>query len=139
MLPPVTEAVERALAAAEAAQGRTNAFLALLSERARAAAAGGPEGARRAGVPGAREDNLCVAGAPTAAASRVLEGCEPPYTATVVARLGAAGAGVIGKTNLDESGMGSTNENSAYGPVVNPLDPGRVAGGAAGGSAPAVA
>jgi len=139
MLPPVTEAVERALAAAEAAQGRTNAFLALLSERARAAAAAVPEGAPLAGMPVAVKDNLCVAGAPTTAASRVLEGFEPPYTATVVARLEAAGAVVIGKTNLDEFGMGSTNENSAYGPVVNPLDPGRVAGGSSGGSAAAVA
>src|SRR5690606_18094841 len=102
MLPPVTGGDARALVAAEAAQGRANAFLALLSERARAAAAAVPEGAPLAGMTVAVKDNLCVDGAPTTAASRVLEGFEPPYTATVVARLEAAGAVVLGTTNLDE-------------------------------------
>jgi len=131
--------VERALAAAEGVQSRTNAFLALAPDRARAAAASVDPAAPLAGTPVAVKDNICVAGLPATAASRALEGFVPPYTATVVARLEAAGAVVIGKTNLDEFGMGSTNENSAYGPVLNPLDPGRVAGGSSGGSAAAVA
>jgi len=131
--------VERALAAAEGVQSRTNAFLALAPDRARAAAASVDPATPLAGTPVAVKDNICVAGLPATAASRALEGFVPPYTATVVARLEAAGAVVIGKTNLDEFGMGSTNENSAYGPVLNPLDPGRVAGGSSGGSAAAVA
>lgn len=131
--------MERALAAAEGVQSRTNAFLALAPDRARAAAASVDPAAPLAGTPVAVKDNVCVAGLPATAASRALEGFVPPYTATVVARLEAAGAVVIGKTNLDEFGMGSTNENSAYGPVLNPLDPGRVAGGSSGGSAAAVA
>lgn len=131
--------MERALAAAEGVQSRTNAFLALAPDRARAAAASVDPAAPLAGTPVAVKDNICVAGLPATAASRALEGFVPPYTATVVARLEAAGAVVIGKTNLDEFGMGSTNENSAYGPVLNPLDPGRVAGGSSGGSAAAVA
>ncbi len=139
MLPRVTTAVEAALGAARAAQQRTNAFLTILPERARAAAAGVAGDAPLAGVPVAVKDNICVAGALTTAASRVLAGFVPPYSATVVERLEAAGAVVIGKTNLDEFGMGSTNENSAFGPVLNPLDAGRVAGGSSGGSAAAVA
>ncbi|MFL5834579.1 MAG: Asp-tRNA(Asn)/Glu-tRNA(Gln) amidotransferase subunit GatA [Solirubrobacterales bacterium] len=91
------------------------------------------------GVPLAVKDLFCVRGVPSMAASRILEGYRPPYTATAVERLSAAGAPVLGKTNMDEFAMGSSNENSAYGPVLNPWDRGRVPGGSSGGSAAVVA
>ncbi len=91
------------------------------------------------GVPLAVKDLFCTAGIPSQAGSRILEGYCPPYTATAVARLEAAGAAVLGKTNQDEFAMGSSNENSAFGPVLNPWDRGRVPGGSSGGSAAAVA
>jgi aspartyl-tRNA(Asn)/glutamyl-tRNA(Gln) amidotransferase subunit A len=97
-----------------------------------------PEGPLR-GVPVAVKDIFCTEGVPTTAASRILEGYRPPYTATAVRRLREAGAGLLGKTNMDEFAMGSSNENSAYGPVLNPWDRGRVPGGSSGGSAAAVA
>jgi aspartyl-tRNA(Asn)/glutamyl-tRNA(Gln) amidotransferase subunit A len=91
------------------------------------------------GVPLAVKDLFCVEGVPSAAGSRILEGYLPPYTATSVQKLLDAGATVLGKTNMDEFAMGSSNENSGFGPVKNPWDPGRVPGGSSGGSAAAVA
>jgi aspartyl-tRNA(Asn)/glutamyl-tRNA(Gln) amidotransferase subunit A len=91
------------------------------------------------GVPVAVKDLFCTAGVPSQAGSRILEGYRPPYTATSVERLGRAGAPLLAKTNQDEFAMGSSTENSAYGPTRNPWDPGRVPGGSSGGSAAAVA
>ncbi len=92
-----------------------------------------------AGVPVGIKDVLVMRGAPATAGSKILKGYEPPYDATVVAKLDAAGAVLLGKLNCDEFAMGSSNENSAYGPVRNPWDTERVPGGSSGGSAAAVA
>jgi aspartyl-tRNA(Asn)/glutamyl-tRNA(Gln) amidotransferase subunit A len=91
------------------------------------------------GVPLAVKDLFCVEGIPSQSGSRILEGYRPPYTAGVVERLTGAGAQLLAKTNQDEFAMGSSNENSAFGPVLNPWDRGRVPGGSSGGSAAAVA
>jgi len=109
------------------------------AERVDARAAKGDPLPPLAGIPVAIKDVLVMKGAPGTAGSKILEGYHPPYDATAVARLEAAGAVLLGKLNCDEFAMGSSNENSAYGPVRNPMDPERVPGGSSGGSAAAVA
>jgi aspartyl-tRNA(Asn)/glutamyl-tRNA(Gln) amidotransferase subunit A len=126
--------------------GQLNIYLSLTKERALeqalridALATKGDPLPPLAGIPVGIKDVLVMRGAPSTAGSRILKGYRPPYDATVVARLEAAGAVLLGKLNCDEFAMGSSNENSAYGPVRNPVDPERVPGGSSGGSAAAVA
>jgi aspartyl-tRNA(Asn)/glutamyl-tRNA(Gln) amidotransferase subunit A len=125
---------------------RLNVYLSLTKERAMeqassiddAAAKGDPLGPL-AGIPVGIKDVLVMKGAPATAGSKILEGYRSPYDATAVQKLEAAGAVLLGKLNCDEFAMGSSNENSAYGPVRNPVDTDRVPGGSSGGSAAAVA
>ena len=125
----------------EALDGDMNVFLHVDAERSLARARAVDQEGRSgiAGVPIAYKDLLCIRGVPTTAGSRVLEGYRPPYTATVVRRCEAEGLVELGKTNMDEFAMGSSTENSAYGPTRNPWDRERVPGGVERGSAAAVA
>ena len=135
---------EKSLDAAERLNPALNAFLQIDREGAlrraeELGASSDASGATLRGVPIAIKDNICVRGLQATCGSRILADYHPPYDATVIERLNAAGAVIVGKTNCDEFAMGSSNENSAFGPVRNPWDTERVPGGSSGGSAAAVA
>jgi aspartyl-tRNA(Asn)/glutamyl-tRNA(Gln) amidotransferase subunit A len=139
------ELTREALKRAEASQPALNALITLTAEQALEAAAvadkrlAAGEGGPLTGVPMIHKDIFCTAGVLTTCASRMLSNFVAPYDATLVARLKEAGMVMIGKANMDEFAMGSSNETSWYGPVKNPWDLARVPGGSSGGSAAAVA
>src|SRR5271166_1381685 len=141
-----TELAKKALEFAQAENPKTNAYLTFSPERALAnaarvdqALAEGTDAGPLAGVPLAIKDVIVTKGVRTTCGSRLLEHYIPPYDATAVSRIEQAGGVILGKTNCDEFAMGSSNENSAYGPVRNPLALDRVPGGSSGGSAAATA
>ena len=140
-----SEVVRAVLDRIESHESRLHAYLFLDRDAALAEAARWDAPARKvdapalAGIPIAVKDNICTRGWPTTCGSRILEGFQSPYDATAVVRLREAGAILLGKTNCDEFGMGSSTENSGYGVTRNPWDDARVPGGSSGGSAAAVA
>ena len=140
----VTEATQAALEAIEERDGALNTFITVEGERALARAEQLQKGVKDAvsplyGVPMGVKDNICTKGVKTSCASKILGDFKPPYDATVVEKLAAAGAVGLGKLNLDEFAMGSTTETSFYGPTRNPWDLDRAPGGSSGGAAAAVA
>jgi aspartyl-tRNA(Asn)/glutamyl-tRNA(Gln) amidotransferase subunit A len=140
------EVLEQHLARIDQREGDVHAFNLVTRDQALASAKAVDDKAKRgeklgrlAGVPIALKDNMCTRGVETTCSSKMLAGWKPPYNATVIDRLAAQDAVFVGKTNLDEFAMGSSTENSAFGPTRNPLDVTRVPGGSSGGSAAAVA
>ncbi len=141
-----TSVLDEAFATIDARNEELNVFLHLTRDEAYAqareidaAVARGDDPGPLAGVPLAVKDIFCTKGVPTTCASRILENWVPPYDATTIIKARQAGAIMVGKTNMDEFAMGSSNENSAFGPVRNPLNTAKVPGGSSGGSAAAVA
>ncbi len=141
-----TDLLERVLKTAADTEAQIHAFLTIdrsgaleVAERADSELASGVDRGPLHGIPVAVKDNMATRGLETTASSQILSGYVPPYDATVVTRLREGGAVIVGKTNLDEFAMGSSTENSAYGPTYNPWDITRIPGGSSGGSAAAVA
>ena len=141
-----TELVQETLDRIAALEPKLHSFLTVTADQALAQAAqvdaqiaAGESIGLLAGIPVGIKDNICTQGIPTTCGSRILEGFIPPYDATIVSRLAAAGSVLVGKTNLDEFGMGSSTENSGFHPTANPWHLEYVPGGSSGGSAAAVA
>ncbi len=141
-----TEITQEALARIAAVEPQLHSFLQVTADHALMQAqqvdaklAAGEEIGLLAGIPIGIKDNMCTQGIPTTCASKILENFVPPYESTVTAKLAAAGAVMVGKTNLDEFAMGGSTENSAFGATANPWDLTRIPGGSSGGSAAAVA